>query len=36
MKVQVKHGLPYNSQGQGINEGAHRTLKELLIKQKEG
>ena len=36
MEVQVKHGLPYNPQGQGIIERAHKTLKELLIKQKGG
>ena len=34
VEVQVKHDLPYNLQGQGIIERAHRTLKELLIKQK--
>lgn len=32
----IKHSLPYNPQGQGIIERAHRTLKELLIKQKGG
>ena len=36
MEVQVKHSLPYNPQGQGIIDQAHRTLKELLIKQKGG
>lgn len=36
--MQVKHttGLPYNPQGQGIVERVHRTLKELIQKQKEG
>ena len=36
--MQVSHttGLPYNTQGQGIVEMAHHTLKELLLKQKEG
>ena len=34
MGVRLVHGLPYNPQGQGIIEGAHRTLKECLIKQK--
>ena len=27
-------GIPYNPQGQGIVERAHRTLKSYLIKQK--
>ena len=36
MGVQLTHGLPYNPQGQGIVERAHRTLKECLIKQKGG
>jgi hypothetical protein len=36
MGVRLVHGLPYNPQGQGIIEGAHRTLKECLIKQKGG
>ena len=36
--MQVKHitGLPYNPQGQGIIERAHRTLKQYLQKQKGG
>lgn len=36
--MQVSHstGLPYNPQGQNIVERAHRTLKELLQKQKGG
>lgn len=34
MEVQLVHGLPYNPQGQGIIERAHRTLKEYLLKQK--
>ena len=36
--MQVTHvtGLPYNPQGQGIIERAHRTLKAYLIKQKGG
>lgn len=36
--MQVTHitGLPYNPQGQGIVERAHRTLKSYLIKQKGG
>ena len=36
--MQVSHttGRPYNTQGQGIVERAHHTLKELLQKQKEG
>lgn len=36
MGVQLLHGLPYNPQGQGIVECAHRSLKELLQKQKGG
>lgn len=36
MEVQLVHGLPYNPQGQGIIERAHRTLKEYLLKQKGG
>lgn len=36
MEVQLLHGLPYNPQGQGIVERAHRTLKECLNKQKGG
>ena len=36
MGVCLVHGLPYNPQGQGIIEWAHRTLKECLIKQKGG
>ena len=36
MDVQLKHGIPYNPQGQGIIERAHRSLKDLLKKQKEG
>ena len=36
MGVQLVHGLPYNPQGQGIVERAHRSLKELLQKQKGG
>ena len=37
-QMDVTHltGLPYNPQGQGIVEGAHRTLKSYLIKQKGG
>ena len=34
MDVQLIHGLPYNPQGQGIVERAHRSLKEMLLKQK--
>ena len=35
-KMQVQHitGLSYNPQGQGVNEQAHRSIKELLQKQK--
>jgi transposase InsO family protein len=29
MEVQVKHGLPYNPQGQGIIERTHRTIKDV-------
>ena len=36
MNVTHLTGLPYNPQGQGIVERAHRTLKSYLIKQKEG
>ena len=36
MSVHLVHGIPYNPQGQGIIECAHRTLKECLIKQKGG
>ena len=38
LQMQVAHitGLPYNPQGQGIVERAHRTLKSYLIKQKGG
>lgn len=37
-QMQVTHitGLPYNPQGQGIIERAHRTLKSYLFKQKGG
>lgn len=37
-QMDVTHltGLPYNPQGQGIVERAHRTLKAYLIKQKRG
>lgn len=34
LDVQLTHGLPYNPQGQGIVERAHRSLKEILQKQK--
>ena len=36
MNVTHLTGLPYNPQGQGIVECAHRTLKSYLIKQKGG
>lgn len=36
MEITHLTGLPYNPQGQGIVERAHRTLKSYLIKQKEG
>ena len=36
MGVCLVHSIPYNPQGQGIIERAHRTLKECLIKQKGG
>ena len=36
MNVTHLTGLPYNPQGQGIVERAHRTLKSYLIKQKGG
>ena len=36
MNVTYLTGLPYNPQGQGIVERAHRTLKSYLIKQKGG
>uniref|UniRef100_A0A8C6GB81 RNA-directed DNA polymerase n=1 Tax=Mus spicilegus TaxID=10103 RepID=A0A8C6GB81_MUSSI len=37
-QMDVTHltGLPYNPQGQGIVERAHRTLKSYLLKQKRG
>ena len=37
-QLQVSHvtGLPYNPQGQGVVERAHRSLKELIQKQKGG
>ena len=37
-QVNVSHltGLPYNPQGQGIVEHAHRTIKAYLIKQRRG
>ena len=30
MGIQLTHGLPYNPQGQGIMERAHRSLKEIF------
>ena len=36
MGVSLLTGLPYNPQGQGIIERAHRTLKVYLNKQKRG
>ena len=36
MNVTHLTGLPYNPQGQGIVERAHRTLKSYLVKQKGG
>lgn len=36
MNVTHLTGLPYNPQGQGIVERAHRTLKSYFIKQKGG
>lgn len=36
MGISLVHGLPYNPQGQGIIERAHRTFKECLLKQKGG
>ena len=36
MEVTLKHGTPYNPQGQGIIERSHRTLKETLQKQRGG
>ena len=36
MNVTHLTGLPYNPQGQGIVEHAHRTLQSYLIKQKGG
>jgi transposase InsO family protein len=36
MEVQMKHGIPYNPQGQGIIERTHRTIKQMLQKQKGG
>ena len=36
MGVHLVHGLPYNPQGQGIVEHAHRSLKEMLQKQNGG
>ena len=34
MGIQLTRGLPYNPQGQGIVERAHRCLKEILQKSK--
>lgn len=38
LQMQVTHltGLPYNPQGQGIVERAHRTIKQYILKQKGG
>uniref|UniRef100_A0A673UG97 RNA-directed DNA polymerase n=1 Tax=Suricata suricatta TaxID=37032 RepID=A0A673UG97_SURSU len=36
MGLALRHGIPYNPQGQGVVERAHRTLKVLLEKQEGG
>lgn len=34
--IEHETGIPYNAMGQGIIEGAHCTLKNCLLKTKEG